>query len=71
MERLIFFILGCLFSRYILYILDYILEWFYSWIALKINILNTHSNKLVSQELQNNSLESIGFVVPDDYDEDE
>lgn len=71
MERLIFFILGCLFSRYILYILDYILEWFYGWITLKINILNTHSNKLVSQELQNNSLESIGFVVPDDYDEDE
>ena len=71
MERLIFFVLGCLFSRYILYILDYILEWFYSWVTLKINILNTHSNKLVSQELQNNSLESIGFVVPDDYDEDE
>lgn len=71
MERLIFFVLGCLFSRYILYILDYILEWFYSWITLKINILNAQSNKLASQESQNNSLESIGFVVSDDYDEDE
>ena len=71
MERLIFFILGCLFSRYILYILDYILEWFYSWVTLKINILNAQSNKLASQESQNNSLESIGFVIPDDYDEDE
>lgn len=64
MNEFIFFVLGCLFGRYVLCILDYILEWFASYTSLRISLINTQINEL-SQEQQAGSSERIGFVVQD------
>lgn len=75
MDKLIIFITGCFFGKYIIVVLDYILDWLASYISLKISVINKQINGL-SLEQQVDSIDRIGFVVPDielyndDFDDD-
>lgn len=75
MDKLIVFITGCCFGKYIIVVLDYILDWLASYISLKIGMINKQINEL-SLEQQTDSMDRIGFVVPDielcddDFDDD-
>lgn len=64
MDKLIIFIVGCFFGKYIIVILDYILDWFASYISLKISFINKQINEL-SLEQQTDSTDRIGFMVQD------
>lgn len=65
MNELIFFIAGCLFSRYILMVFDYLLEWFASYISLRISLINQYINELSLEQQQTDSVDRIGFALPD------
>lgn len=70
MDKLIVFILGCIFSRYILLLLDYLLDWFASYVSLRISHINKQINDMALEQNQAESTHAIGFVVQDDEFDD-
>lgn len=76
MRELTIFIAGCLFSRYILMVFDYLLEWLASYVSLRISFINQQIDNLSLEQSHEDSTNAIGFVVPDielcddDFDDD-
>lgn len=65
MRELTIFIAGCLFSRYILMVFDYLLEWLASYVSLRISFINQQINNLSLEQSHEDSTNAIGFVVSD------
>ena len=60
------FTMGCIFSRYILLLLDYLLDWFASYVSLRVSHINKQINDMAIEQGQGELTHAIGFVVDHD-----
>lgn len=70
MSYLIIFILGYIFGRYFVVLLDYLIEWFSTFVSYRTSKLAYKVQEMFPEEqdrITQDSTDRIGFVVPEDY----